>query len=180
MSTVDSTFNSIATLWSIDIYKEYINKSASEQKLVSVGKQTILVTLVTGITMSIILLLVKFKNPEAAFTHTLNELRYFINCGIVVLICLCGFLKAPNRKLAIFAFLLTVPLQFIIMHVFPDMNYFVRAGWVIVIAFGIVAGSALPKGWKSLKALVVFDDKRVAWVGLGLALSLGALHLVFG
>ena len=27
MSTVDSTYNSIATLWSIDIYKVYINKS---------------------------------------------------------------------------------------------------------------------------------------------------------
>jgi len=180
MSTVDSTFNSIATLFSIDIYKEYINKDASEQKLVSIGKQTILVTLVTGITMSIILLLVKFKNPEAAFTHTLNELRYFINCGIVVLICLCAFLKAPNRKLAIFAFVLTIPLQFIIIHVFPDMNYFVRAGWVILIGFSIVALPVLPKGWKTLQKLVVYEDRRVAWVGLGLAFSLGGLHLLFG
>jgi len=180
MSTVDSTFNSISTLWSIDIYKQYINKSASEQKLVAVGKQTILVTLITGITMSIILLVVKFKNPEAAFTHTLNELRYFINCGIVVLICACAFLKAPQRKLAIAAFLLTVPLQFIILYVFPDMNYFVRAGWVIVIAFCIVGLPALPKGWKSLRELFVFEDTRVAWVGLALALSLGALHFTFG
>ena len=29
---------------------------------------------------------VKFENPEDAFTHTLNELRSYINCGIVVLI----------------------------------------------------------------------------------------------
>ena len=179
MSTVDSTFNSIATLFSIDIYKEHINKDASEQKLVSVGKQTILVTLITGISMSIILLLVKFKNPESAFTHTLNELRYFINCGIVVLICLCGFLKPPNRKFAIFAFLLTVPLQFIIMNVFPDMNYFVRAGWVILIAFAIVAVPVIPGGWKSLKDLIVFDDRRVGLVGFCLAVSLGVLHLVF-
>lgn len=179
MSTVDSTFNSIATLWSIDIYKAYINKNASEQKLVAVGKQTILITLVSGISMSIVLLLVKFKNPEAAFTHTLNELRYFINCGIVVLICACAFLKAPQRKLAIAAFLLTVPLQFIILYVFPDMNYFVRAGWVIVIAFCIVGLPAIPNGWKSFKELVVFEDAKVAWVGLGLAMSLGALHVVF-
>lgn len=179
MSTVDSTFNSISTLWSIDIYKEYINKSASEQKLVAVGKQTILVTLITGITMSIILLQVKFKNPDAAFTHTLNELRYFINCGIVVLICVCAFLKAPQRKLTLFAFLLTVPLQFIIIHLFPDMNYFVRAGWVILIAFCVVGIPALPSGWKGLKELVQYDSKLVARVGLLLAGSLGISHLVF-
>ena len=32
MSTVDSTFNSLATLWSTDIYSKYINKKASDQE----------------------------------------------------------------------------------------------------------------------------------------------------
>ena len=105
MSTVDSTFNSLATLWSIDIYKGYLNKKATDQQLVQAGKQTILVTLITGITMGFILLYLKFENPDAAFTHTLNELRYYINCGIVVLICTAGFLLAPRHKLT---FLLSV------------------------------------------------------------------------
>ncbi len=39
MSTVDSTFNSVATLWSIDIYKEYINKNASESQVRGCGPQ---------------------------------------------------------------------------------------------------------------------------------------------
>ena len=30
MSTVDSTFNSLATLWSVDIYSKYINKNAND------------------------------------------------------------------------------------------------------------------------------------------------------
>ncbi|MEM9849342.1 MAG: sodium/solute symporter, partial [Bacteroidota bacterium] len=91
MSTVDSTFNSLATLWSIDIYQGYINKTATDQQIVKAGKNTILVTLVSGITMGLVLLYIKFENPEAAFTHTLNELRYYINCGIVVLICTAAF-----------------------------------------------------------------------------------------
>ena len=39
MSTVDSTFNSLATLWSIDIYKEYINKEATDRQVVKAGRQ---------------------------------------------------------------------------------------------------------------------------------------------
>lgn len=179
MSTVDSTFNSISTLWSIDIYKQYINKKASDQKLVAVGKQTILVTLITGIATSFILLVTKFNNPDAAFTHTLNEMRYFINCGIVVLICLCAFLTAPRRRLALFAFLVSIPLQFILIYLFPDMNYFVRAMWVILIAFFIVATPAIPRGWRSGRTLFVADSKNVAWIGFVLALSLGLLHVLF-
>ena len=32
MSTVDSTFNSLATLWSTDIYSKYINRQANDQE----------------------------------------------------------------------------------------------------------------------------------------------------
>ncbi len=95
MSTVDSLFNSAATLWSIDIYKCYINKEATEQQIVTAGRRTILVTLLTGVSMGIFLLYVKLENPADAFTHTLNEFRYYINCGIVVLICTAAFLLAP-------------------------------------------------------------------------------------
>ncbi len=179
MSTVDSTFNSLATLWSIDIYKTYINKEASDSQVISAGRKTILVTLFTGIIMGLILLYVKFENPEDAFTHTLNELRYYINCGIVVLICSAAFLVAPNHRVALIAFLVTIPLHLIIIHFFPEMNYFVRAGWVIVIAFMIVYASSYKEGWTKWKNLIRYDDRAVWQVGLGLASSLVLLHVVF-
>ena len=36
MSTVDSTFNSLATLWSTDIYATYLNKTATDRQKISV------------------------------------------------------------------------------------------------------------------------------------------------
>tara|TARA_Y100000385_G_C13104160_1_gene646444 strand:- start:1865 stop:3376 length:1512 start_codon:yes stop_codon:yes gene_type:complete len=179
MSTVDSTFNSLATLWSIDIYKTYINKEASDSQVIAAGRKTILVTLFTGIIMGLILLYVKFENPEDAFTHTLNELRYYINCGIVVLICSAAFLVAPNHRVALIAFLVTIPLHLMIIHFFPEMNYFVRAGWVIVIAFMILYASSYKEGWTKWKNLIRYDDREVWQVGLGLAGSLVLLHVVF-
>jgi SSS family solute:Na+ symporter len=179
MSTVDSTFNSLATLWSIDIYKTYLNKDASDREVVRAGRNTILVTLFTGILMGLVLLYVKFENPEAAFTHTLNELRYYINCGIVVLICSAAFLIAPKHRVALLAFVSTIPLHLIIIQLFPDMNYFVRAGWVILVAFMIIYASSWKEGWTKWKDLFHYDDQIIRNIGIGLLTSLILLHIIF-
>ena len=71
MSTVDSTYNSLATLWSIDIYKEYLNKEASDKKIVEAGRRAILFSFVSGVTVGVVLLYLKFSDPNAAFTLSL-------------------------------------------------------------------------------------------------------------
>ena len=179
MSTVDSTFNSLATLWSIDIYKTYIKPAATDAQTVQAGRNTILITLITGVLMGLVLLYVKFENPEAAFTHTLNELRYYINCGIVVLICATAFLAAPNHRMALVAFLSTIPLHLILKASFPEMNYFVRAGWVIAIAFSLLTFRPWSELWVPLNKLIRYDSKRIAQIGLGLLVSLILLHIIF-
>ena len=179
MSTVDSTFNSLATLWSIDIYKGYINKDANDAQIINAGKNTILVTLVTGITMGLILLYVKFENPEAAFTHTLNELRYYINCGIVVLICTAAFMVVPNKKATLIGFLSTIPLHLIIIYLFPDMNYFVRAMWVILIALVFVMLASSKNGFRKWRELIQYDSPQILRTGGILAASLVLLHIIF-
>ncbi len=179
MSTVDSTFNSLATLWSIDIYKGYINKTATDTQVVNAGKNTIIVTLFTGIIMGLVLLYVKFKNPEAAFTHTLNELRYYINCGIVVLICTAGFMVTPNKKAALIGFLSTIPLHLLIIHFFPEMNYFVRAGCVIVTALTFVMLASWKDGLRGWKDLIQYDSTKNLKLGGILLLSLILTHIIF-
>ncbi len=179
MSTVDSTFNSLATLWSIDIYKAYLRPNATEQQVVLAGRRAILVTLFTGILMGLILLYLKFENPEAAFTHTLNELRYYINCGIVVLICSAGLMIAPNHRAALLAFVSTIPLHLTLIAFFPDMNYFIRAMWVILVAFSFVAFVSHKHGWKSRQELFVSASPVLTRVGFGLLASLVSLHIIF-
>ena len=178
MSTVDSTFNSLATLWSIDIYKVYVNRNASDQQVVRSGKRAILLSFISGVIIGIVLLYLKFQDPGAAFTHTLNQLRYFINCGIVVLISAAAFLALPKHRVALFGFLATVPLQFFFLEFFPNMNYFVRAMWVILIGFTIVwLGSRTGFIKDKLKAEPA--SPTLAKAGIGMLLSLIALHIIF-
>jgi len=179
MSTVDSTFNSLATLFSIDIYKGYINKTATDKQVIGAGKKTIIVALFTGILMGLILLYVKFKNPEAAFTHTLNELRYYINCGIVVLICTAAFMVTPNRRATLIGFLSTIPLHLIIIYLLPEMNYFVRAFWIIFVALTFVVLMSAKDGFRGIKELIQYDSPTILKMGGVLLLSLILIHIVF-
>ncbi len=180
MSTVDSLFNSLATLWSIDIYKEYIKKDANDQEIVQAGRNSILVILLTGVTTACLLLYAKYGDEQVAFTHTLNEIRYYVNCGIVVVICAAAFLLRPNPKLTLIAFFMTVPLYVFIQTQFPDVNYFVRAMFVILGAFLLIAiPTILKNGIRPIREYVQYADGTVRSYGYGLLLSLVILHVVF-
>ena len=178
MSTVDSTFNSIATLWSVDLYSGYLNTNATDAQKIQAGRNAILVSFFTALIMGWVLLYLKFENPTAAFTHTLNSLRYYVNCGIVVLICTAVLVLVPKVKRVLWAFVLTLPMNVLFQFLFPEMNYFVRAFWVICIGLGM----ALSGSWSSLtplKKLWLPYTKKEARAGLALAISLIFLHIIF-
>ena len=179
MSTVDSTFNSLATLFSIDIYKGYLKKNATDEEVVKTGKKTILVTLCTGILMGLVLLYIKFENADSAFTHTLNQLRYFVNCGIVVLICGAVLLVKPSHRGALIAFIITVPIQFIILTYFPEMNYFLRAFFVILSGLALLIALSWKGGFTNLKNSLVSSDRQVSRYGVALMISLLIIHIIF-
>ena len=180
MSTVDSTFNSLATLFSVDIYKGYLNKRATDQQMVRVGRRTILVTLLTGVGMGLILLYSKLSDVQIAFTHTLNELRYYLIGGIAVLICIAAFVWKPRYGLVVVGFASTFFTQFLFQYYFPEMNYFVRAGWVILIGFGLVALPALfDRNAVLFKDVFRSESPRLTWMGWALLGSLMLLHVIF-
>jgi SSS family solute:Na+ symporter len=96
----------------------------------------------------------------------------------VVLICSAVILSKPRRDIVLFAFIATLPINISLQIFFPEMNYFVRAFWVIFIGLFItIIGS---KG-KLNSILVLFEPanrltRNWGWL---LAISLLLLHLIF-
>ena len=178
MSTIDSTFNSIATLWSTDIYSAIVNKNASDKQKIAAGRKAIIFSLGTALLMGVILLYLKFDNPDSAFTHTLNNLRYYINCGIVVLICSAVILVKPNPNKILIIFLITLPLNMGIQFLFPSLNYFIRAFFVIIIAltFSIIFSKNKLNPIFSLFIPANQINKFWGWI---LAFSLLLIHISF-
>ena len=178
MSTIDSTFNSLATLWSVDIYSKYFNKDATDSEKINSGRRAIIFSFFTALLMSMILLYLKFDNPESAFTHTLNSLRYYINCGIVVLIISAIFLIKPKVKVILVAFIITIPLNFLIQFLFTEINYFLRA--FIVIIFGLIIVFIYNrKKILSLNYILNSSSIKNTYIGIILLLSLILTHVIF-
>jgi|TARA_B100000035_G_scaffold314705_1_gene331861 SSS family solute:Na+ symporter len=178
MSTIDSTFNSLATLWSVDIYSKYINKKASDFEKIDSGRKAIIVSFFTSLLMSMVLLYLKFDSPDSAFTHTLNNLRYYINCGIVVLIICSIFLLKPKTKTILIPFVLTIPINLFIQLLYPEINYFLRA-FIVIISSLILAFTLNMRNIKSIKSLFVSASIKNKILGLILLASLILVHIIF-
>tara|TARA_B100000686_G_scaffold353506_1_gene459392 strand:+ start:1848 stop:3410 length:1563 start_codon:yes stop_codon:yes gene_type:complete len=178
MSTIDSTFNSLATLWSNDIYSNYINIEATDLEKVKSGRKAIIISLFSSLITGFLLLYLKFDNPDSAFTHTLNNLRYYINCGIVILIVSGLFLIKPPNKLILIGFILSIPINIIIENLFTEMNYFVRAFFVII--SGIML--TIPLNYKyigNLDNFIFSSSNKTTFLGWILLISLILIHIIF-
>ena len=181
MSTLDSIYNSIGTLWSIDIYKRYLKPEASDAQVVRAGKLAIVASLVSGLLFGFVVVYVKFGNPGFPLTHWFNELTYYVKNGFVLLVLAAVFLLRPSRRLVLFTLLFSIVLTYLFKVTFTDMNYFVRSGWVILLSFAMVAVPTVRiHGWRPREGeLVVATRPTVVRFGWALALSLLVCHVAF-
>ena len=181
MSSLDSIFNSLATLWSIDVYKRHLNPKASDQRVVRVGKMAIVVFLVTGILFGFLQIYVKYKDPGFALTHWfVNDMSYYIKNGFVVLISAAVFLIKPSPRLVLYALFLSIAISLGLQFAFPGLAYFNRALYTILLTFAFVAVPTVAKnGWRiSLKDLVRTASPTIGYGALALALSLILVHVL--
>jgi SSS family solute:Na+ symporter len=126
--------NSISTIFSLDIYKKYINKNASEKKLVLTGRLTVIVAMIlAGIVAPAL------KSLDQAYQF-IQEYVGFISPGVLAIFLLGFFWKRTNSAAALTAALLTIPLSTILKFLpvwtngaFPDYPFLDRMTIVFVI-----------------------------------------------
>lgn len=103
--------NSIATIFSLDIYKKIFNKEASEKHLVNVGKVTIIVTMILAIVIA------PHLGIEKGGFQYIQEYTGFVSPGIFAMFILGFFWKKTTSNAALFAtiggFALSVVLKFL-------------------------------------------------------------------
>jgi len=104
--------NSIATIFTLDIYKKAINPNASEKTLVRTGKIAVVVAMLLGILIAPHLGIDK----KGGFTY-IQEYTGFVSPGIFAMFILGFFWKKATSSAALFAtiggFLLSVLLKFL-------------------------------------------------------------------
>ena len=118
--------NSIATIFTLDIFKKKINLEASEQKLVSVGKIVVVVAMVVAVLLAPFLGIDKKGGFEF-----IQEYTGFVSPGIFAMFILGFFWKKTSSNAAMFAtvggFALSVFFKF--LPRFADLEFLSASGF---------------------------------------------------
>ena len=179
--------NSISTIFSLDIYKKYFKKDATERQLVLTGRISVIVAmLLAGIVAPAL------KNLDQAYQF-IQEYVGFISPGVLAIFLLGFFWKRTNATAALTAALLTIPLSTILKFLpvwtngaFPDYPFLDRMTivFVTIVLLMIIISLADKKTKDNPKALIIdttmFRSSPSFIVGSVIIIGiLSALYTVF-
>ncbi|MDL2230455.1 sodium/sugar symporter [Alistipes sp. OttesenSCG-928-L06] len=128
VSSLASMLNSTSTIFTMDIYKNFIKKDASEKQLVSIGRIVSLVALVIATIAAKPLL----GGLDQAFQY-IQEYSGYIYPGVCVVFGMAIFWKRATNKAALWAAIATLPVGIAIKFLFPEMGFQLRMGYVFII-----------------------------------------------
>lgn len=119
--------NSIATIFSLDIYKKLISKDASERKLVNVGKFTIVLTMILAV------IIAPHLGIEKGGFQYIQEYTGFVSPGVFAMFLLGFFWKKTTSNAALFAtiggFIMSIILKFLPLWV--DLSFLYPMGFAV-------------------------------------------------
>jgi SSS family solute:Na+ symporter len=157
ISSLASMFNSTSTIFTMDIYKQYINKKASEKKLVQVGRITALSALVIAAVAVEPLL----GGLDQAFQY-IQEYSGFIYPGICIVFGLGLLWKRASAKAAVWTSIATIPAGVFFKVFFPEVPFQFRMGYVFIILFLLfVALTYSDKTRVSADEMIATDQARM-------------------
>jgi len=119
--------NSISTIFSLDIYKKYFNKDASERKLVLTGRWAVIISMLIAAIVAPAL-----KSLDQAYQF-IQEYAGFFSPGVLAIFLLGMFWKKTTAPAGLAGALLTVPISTVLKFLpgwtngaFPDYPFLDR------------------------------------------------------
>ncbi|MEZ4964064.1 MAG: sodium/sugar symporter [Saprospiraceae bacterium] len=143
--------NSVATIFSLDIYKRYFNKNASDATLVRAGKIAIAVCMLIAV-----LVAPQLRSLEQTYQF-IQEYMSFITPGAFAIFLLGMFWGRTTAVAALVAAVLTIPLSAAFKLWAPEIPFLDRLGWVFAIIVVLMVMISLTKKEKS--DMVEIDSK---------------------
>ncbi len=163
ISSLASMFNSTSTIFTMDIYKQYINKGASETKLVSVGR----ITSLTALILALLAVYPIMGSAEQAF-QVIQEYSGFVYPGIVVIFGLGLLWKRANATAAVVTAIGTFAFSILFKILLPEVPFLLRMGYVficlVILFFSISLMSKNTKQAEVLSETTIKTQLKYAYV----------------
>ena len=136
--------NSISTIFSLDIYKKYIHKNASDRNVVITGRYTVIISMVIAG-----LVAPSLRTLDQAYQF-IQEYVGFISPGVLAIFLMGLFWKRATSAAAMTGALLTIPLSTLLKFLpsltdgrFPDFPFLDRMTITFVIIVVIMVAMSL-------------------------------------
>ncbi len=172
--------NSISTIFTLDIYKLYINPRASEKHLVRVGKVAIWIAMLIAA-----LIAPQLRVLEQAYQF-IQEYSSFITPGVFAIFFFGMFWKRTTSLAAITAALLTIPLSVGFKVWFEEIPFLDRMGYIFLILTAVIIGLSLldPKSRDNPNGLEIEPEmfrpsRGFVYASLLICGILAALYTIF-
>lgn len=150
IGSVAGMMNSISTIFTMDVYKGFINKNASQSNLVLTGRISAAVALVIAFPVAIML-----QNLDQAFQF-IQDFTGFVSPGALAIFVLGFFWKKATANGALLAALGTFIFSVIFKFATPDLPFIDRMGIVFLLCVLVMVVTAYLEGNKpSAKAIVI-------------------------
>jgi|TARA_B110000259_G_scaffold187239_1_gene240770 SSS family solute:Na+ symporter len=136
VSSLASMINSTSTIFTLDIYKSLLNKTASEKRLVTVGRISGLIALIIAILIAPVL-----GSIDQAFQF-IQEWTGVVSPGILAIFMLGLFWQKTSAKAAIIGALSSIPIALFFkvgpkgwsdLSIFPDLPFMHQMGLTFLI-----------------------------------------------
>lgn len=134
VSSLASMVNSITTIFTFDIYKEYISggKCANEKKLVFVGRSFGILSLLTAVVLAPML-----SNLEQAFQF-IQDFTGFISPGALAIFVVGFFWKKAETNGALASAACTFIFSLFFKMVLPEVSFIDRMGYVFLLCVAVM------------------------------------------
>ena len=173
ISSLASMFNSTSTLFTMDIYKKYINKEAGDKQLVNVGR----ITSVCALFIALVAVKPLLGGLDQAFQY-IQEYSGFIYPGIITVFGLGLLWKRASSRAAVWTAILTIPLGVLFKVFYPEVPFQFRAGniFIILVIFFIYV-SYYDKNYVKAEPVSKKDQMQMYWWAR--ALGVAGLFFIF-
>lgn len=152
VSSLASMLNSTSTIFTMDIYKQYIDKNANDKKTVNVGRISAAVALIIAAIMAPLL-----GGIDQAFQF-IQEYTGIVSPGILAVFILGLFWKKTTNKAAIWGALLSIPVA--VLFKMTSMPWMDQMGLTALVTMAIIAAVSLAqnKGKDDEKGITLEKD----------------------
>ena len=180
VSSLASMLNSTSTIFTMDIYKPYFNKSASDRVTVRVGRIAAFSALIIAI-----LIAPQLRNIEQAFQY-IQEYTGMVSPGILAVFLMGLFWKKATARGAITGAIASIPIALVLKLNIIDLPWMDQMFYTCIITIVIIMGVSLttnkgdddPKGIK-LYASMFKTGKAFNIASYIILLILALLYTIF-